>query len=262
MVLLGVMDVAWGSLLCYLLVFSLYWITWPLVGCIECMLLCSLLAFALLVLEYSFCCCLWAMMFLWGDLLKVIGHTLRFILVLSFYICCLSITYFEAKLNPVVLLKCPVLHFISYSYPHVMCLYVPLPPNLLLSYLCVFHPLIWRSLVFLFLSSLVWISYLSSSFYWNEFPLYMEICGLLDHWYVTVNVCFFFTHLCLTCFSVLLLLLPVIFHIVVGYISRNSGVEIYWRLLVILCAPSLSCLSFYVICPFPYCCSVHDVRIF
>ena len=72
------MAVGWSSLFCYLLVFSLYWITWPLIGCIECMPLCSLFAFALLGLEYSFCCCLWAMMFLWGDLLKVIGHTLRF----------------------------------------------------------------------------------------------------------------------------------------------------------------------------------------
>ena len=47
-----------------------------------------------------------------------------------------------------------------------------------------------------------------------------------------------------------------------GLYSMISCVDIYWRLMVIFSGPSLSCLSWYAVCLFPYWCSVQDVRIF
>ena len=50
-----------------------------------------------------------------------------------------SFMWFEARLNLVVLLWSLVLEFLSYSYPHRMCLFMPIPLTLLWRYRCVFH---------------------------------------------------------------------------------------------------------------------------
>ena len=85
--------------MCYFLVFGLYW-NYLTTDRLHWMYASFSLNLALLVLQYSFFCCLWFTlllrpyfkMFLCWDLSKVDGHTLSSILVFSCFICCLSIS--------------------------------------------------------------------------------------------------------------------------------------------------------------------------
>ena len=123
-------------------------------GFIELITWCMLsLSFVLLVLQYSFLCCLWFTLllrlyfktFFCGDLSKVDGHTPSSILVLSFLlmvfcsICkdipdfllyCIAMVHIRRRLNPAVLLWSLVLHLLSNSYPYRFCLCMPTPLSL------------------------------------------------------------------------------------------------------------------------------------
>ena len=141
------MAVGWDSLLCYLLVFSLYWKYLTTVA-LNIFFFFSLNC-ALLVLQYSFLCCLWFTLLLWA-----IFHD--FLSCLSWYAVCLfpywcsvqdvrifQIFYSAAYLWSIGECLCALklgwiqlccfdlfFLFLSYSYPHRICLFVPIPLTL------------------------------------------------------------------------------------------------------------------------------------
>ena len=186
---------------------------------------------ALTVLQYSFFCCLWFTLLLWAifhdflcwDLLKVNGHILSSMLVMSFLIWCLLISllviYSGCTDIPDFLFWCIYIvirrMFMCFEsgWIQLCCsdiLFLTSSPQLFLNIhiesacLCLFHSLsnwdicksfifyTWWSLDFLLLSTHVWVSYLpyfSSRFDCKLTPLYHFYWIILIR--IHLNFCLF-----------------------------------------------------------------------